>query len=251
MDEFTAQELIQEFVAEALESLRGVPRLLAQFRQTPTEIEAIHAAFRALHSIKGTAACLGLDAYKVFAHGLENVLAQIRDGKTPLSEAVGEVLIEGIDHLEGMLRSAAEGTILQELASEQQALLARLHSFLPADGKSASGQPSTGQVAESIQADLEEILRPSGDCSPQPPPRPQRNQPRKLPATSQRPLGNPPQPALSKKLRSLNRLPKQKILRLLPLQTLRSAMSGSKKPIWTGFSKTFPICLLPANYSGN
>ncbi|MDW8039769.1 MAG: Hpt domain-containing protein, partial [Thermoguttaceae bacterium] len=77
MDECTGQELIHEFVAEALDALREVPRLLEPFRQDVTQTEPIHADVRTLHSIKGTAACLGLDAYKLFAHGLENVLAQL------------------------------------------------------------------------------------------------------------------------------------------------------------------------------
>ncbi len=160
MEDFTAQELIHEFVAEALESLREVPRLLDHFRQDATQIEALHAAFRAIHSIKGTAACLGLDAYKLFAHGLENLLAQIRDGKTPLSETLWEILIEGIDLLEGMLGSAGEGRIRQHLGPAEEALLARLPWAVCSASSPGASRAGSEVAAQAIQEVSEEIGSP-------------------------------------------------------------------------------------------
>ncbi len=158
MDALTGRELIDQFVAEALESLREVPRLLETFQQDPSQTEAIHAAFRAVHSMKGTAACLGLDAYKLFVHGLENVLAQIRDGKTPLSDALLELLIEGIDHLEGMLRSAAEGAVLQQLGPAEHAWLARV-PHPPSASAAASSDSAVSSPPETVQAVLDEMFR--------------------------------------------------------------------------------------------
>jgi len=150
MDALTGRELIDQFVAEALESLREVPRLLETFHQDSTQTEAIHAAFRAVHSIKGTSACLGLDAYKLFVHSLENLLSQIRDGKISLTDSLLERLIEGLDLLEGMLHSAAEGNIVQHLGPSEEAWLARLRP-------PSASQPT--DRAEALQAILDELLR--------------------------------------------------------------------------------------------
>jgi len=119
-------ELIEEFVVESLESLRAVPRLLHSYRRNPEDPESIHAAFRAIHSIKGCAACLGLEVYKGFAHSLEHTLADIRDGKQPLGDDLQYVLIEGFDYLDVMLNRALDGEIVTEMDPEQETLLQRI-----------------------------------------------------------------------------------------------------------------------------
>lgn len=161
MDDLTGRELINEFVAEALDLLREVPRLLESFHQDPSHSEAIHAAFRAVHSIKGTAACLGLEAYKVFVHRLENVLAQLRDGKTPLSAPLLEVLIEGVDHLEGMLRAAGEGRLVEQLGEKEETFFARLGQIF--DSPSHLGTGSNDSLdAQALQATLDQMMQLAG-----------------------------------------------------------------------------------------
>lgn len=161
MDALTGRELVDQFIAEAIESLRDVPRLLDSFYHDTTQTEAIHAAFRVIHSIKGTAACLGLDAFKLFVHSLENLLAQVRDGKTHLSDTLLEVLIEGIDHLEGMLRSAADGVIVQHLGPAEQAWLARIQQPAPSETSPTSKEDRS----QALQAILDEVRRLGGPDS--------------------------------------------------------------------------------------
>ncbi|MCS7305386.1 MAG: Hpt domain-containing protein, partial [Thermoguttaceae bacterium] len=191
--------------------------------------EPIHADVRTLHSIKGTAACLGLDAYKLFAHGLENVLAQLRDGKTFFSEPLWEILIEGIDHLEWMLRSAADGAILQELGPAKPAILARLR--LPS---SLPSQMPGETPAESIEAILDEMFGASASPASQPSatlttPQPTESAEGPSVATSNLLLRHCPKKAPNRNL------PGQKILLFMSARPTPSDMSGSKKLTWRNF----------------
>lgn len=156
MDAANGRELIGQFVAESLESLRGVPRLLESFRLDPGDSESINAAFRAVHSVKGCAACLGLDVYKLFVHALENALAKVRDGQCRLTEGLQQALVEGIDRLEAMLDSAVEGSILCQLGPCEEDLLARVET---AAAEAAAGGSEEGRRTRELQAVLREVAR--------------------------------------------------------------------------------------------
>ncbi|MCS7303893.1 MAG: hypothetical protein NZ602_02130, partial [Thermoguttaceae bacterium] len=76
-------------------------------------------------------------------------------------------MIEGIDHLEWMLRSAADGAILQELGPVEHALLTRLPVSAGSSG-ALVGAAIPGEPAESLQAALEEMCGPGAAPVPQP-----------------------------------------------------------------------------------
>ncbi len=130
-------EALADFVDEALESLRELPAQLTAYRLTPAEAEPIHAVFRAVHSIKGCAAFLDLDAIRVFSHALENVLDGVRTGATVLNEELQRRLIEGFDQLDAMFQDVSAGRIARELSPEQKQILETVHAAAgahPADG---------------------------------------------------------------------------------------------------------------------
>jgi len=93
-------ELLNDFLQEALDSLREIPQQLDQFFSSPEDTEPIHAVFRSVHSIKGAAGFFGLLGIKNFAHRLENVLDKLRSGTLPPDPRLAELLIQGIDLLD-------------------------------------------------------------------------------------------------------------------------------------------------------
>jgi len=128
------RDVLNEFVDEALESLRGLPRQLEAYRRLPQDPAPIHAVFRAIHSTKGCAAFLGLDAIKTFSHSLENSLEQIRKGKLSLSEELQRAFVKGFDLLESMLHEVLEGKVAKELGPLQQDLLEEITEVASACG---------------------------------------------------------------------------------------------------------------------
>ncbi|MEI8375027.1 MAG: ATP-binding protein [Planctomycetota bacterium] len=133
-------EALADFIDEGVESLRGLPAQLDAYRSTPTVAEPINAVFRAIHSIKGCAAFLGLDAIRAFSHALENTLDVIRTEFTPLHDVLEHSLIEGFDRLDALLQEAAGGKIATELRSEDMRILEAVRA-------AASSSPP-GQTAE-------------------------------------------------------------------------------------------------------
>jgi two-component system chemotaxis sensor kinase CheA len=99
-------QLIQEFVVEAVEHLAGVEQhlLALEDRSTPADPERIHDVFRAVHSVKGVSAFLGLDTINLLAHHMENALNQLRHGDGAPSANVVEVLLRCSDKLRSLVQ---------------------------------------------------------------------------------------------------------------------------------------------------
>ena len=128
---------IVDFVEESLESLHGVPACLETYRSSPSSTDPIHSVFRTVHSIKGCASFLGLNAVRAFSHALESALDEIRTVSLPLQDDLERKLIEGIDHLEAMLQEASVGTIRAELKPDDQQILENVKAAVK-NGKAGS-----------------------------------------------------------------------------------------------------------------
>jgi len=87
------------FMDEALENLRQLEQDLLRMEQDPGDLEAVHGAFRAAHTLKGTAGMFGLDAIVRLTHTLESTLDALRDGSQTLTEDSMAALLTGADEL--------------------------------------------------------------------------------------------------------------------------------------------------------
>jgi two-component system chemotaxis sensor kinase CheA len=141
-------DALTDFIDEGVESLRGLPAQLDAYRSTPTVADPINAVFRAVHSIKGCAAFLGLDAIRAFSHGLENTLDVIRTESIPLHDALEHSLVEGFDRLDALLQEALGGKIATELQPED---LRILESTRAAVSSSPPGQSAEVAFFAAIQ----------------------------------------------------------------------------------------------------
>jgi len=89
------KELIGEFVVESQEGLADVETQMLEIESAGANIDTdlVNAVFRTMHSIKGSAGFLGLDRIGSLAHGLEEVLDNMRNLEViPTSELVTTVL---------------------------------------------------------------------------------------------------------------------------------------------------------------
>ena len=150
-------ELLQDFLQEARESLHEASQQIEQFFAASEQTEAIHAVFRAVHSIKGAAGFFGLLGVKNFSHRLENVLDQLRSGQLAPDPRLGEVLVRGIDLLDDALQQAEEGEARQELSTEEQALLEELEGLAKELGSVPDPQAQLAQVAQLLRQISEQI----------------------------------------------------------------------------------------------
>ncbi len=100
------KELIKDFIIESSEGLDFFDNELLTF-ETEGDLEQMNNVFRIIHTIKGTAGCLGLNNIEKIAHSGENLLSQLRDGKIQVNQEMvtsllnlSDVLKESIQTLE-------------------------------------------------------------------------------------------------------------------------------------------------------
>ena len=107
------EQLLREFLAEAedlIEVLVGdIHALRARRHEGRVRRELIARIFRHVHTIKGSAAAVGLPVMAELAHEFENLLEGVRMGRVPLEDSVLEVFDEGAEALEQTLSAAVRG----------------------------------------------------------------------------------------------------------------------------------------------
>jgi two-component system chemotaxis sensor kinase CheA len=77
--------------------------LLTLEQTPPAEVPSrIHRLFRAMHSIKGGAGYLGRRTIEQLAHRLETILGRLQKGSLPVSPALIDVLLAGVDRIQAL-----------------------------------------------------------------------------------------------------------------------------------------------------
>jgi two-component system, chemotaxis family, sensor kinase CheA len=126
--ELADQELLTDFVVESQEGLANIEQQLLAIETAGANIDTnlVNAVFRTMHSIKGAAGFLGLDRVETLAHGLEEVLNNLRNREViPTSELVSCVL-NGADFMKNLI-DAIESSNEADVSAYVEAL----HAFRP------------------------------------------------------------------------------------------------------------------------
>jgi len=108
-------DLLRDFINESREMLVGAEASLLLLETNPTDDEAVNTVFRAFHTVKGTAAFLGLGGLSRFAHKAESLLSQVRDRVVPYSAHTADLSLQSADMLREFLdavETATDGTPL-------------------------------------------------------------------------------------------------------------------------------------------
>jgi two-component system, chemotaxis family, sensor kinase CheA len=107
-----ARELLPEFVAESLQYLEQAERALLELESNPDAAGPVDVVFRAFHTIKSTAAFLGLEPVSILAHTAESLLSHVRDGRAPFTSACADLTLHCADMMRTLVLetgSAPEG----------------------------------------------------------------------------------------------------------------------------------------------
>ncbi|MDO9491914.1 chemotaxis protein CheW [Acetobacterium sp.] len=101
------EDFIQEFVEEAREHLENFERILLS-DLADISAEQINDAFRAVHSIKGTAGFFGLVKIVAIAHSMETILDFVNRKKIAFSDAEIDLLLEAKDYLKVLVNDVKQ-----------------------------------------------------------------------------------------------------------------------------------------------
>lgn len=140
------------FIEEAQEMLGQFEAALLVLESAPDDAESLNAAFRAAHTIKGTAGLFGFDRVVAFTHEAETLLEALRSGARPLDEEVVAALLESRDQIEKLLAEVQEGEPDPAVEAAGQALANRLRALLgkpPVVGAETRAAPEPASPAPS------------------------------------------------------------------------------------------------------
>ncbi|MDH3328472.1 MAG: Hpt domain-containing protein, partial [Desulfobulbaceae bacterium] len=91
--------MITDFIVEAQEQMEELESSLLRLEYAVDDPETINAAFRAVHTIKGSAQFVGVKRVAELSHKLENLLELVRQGEKTLNQEIIDTLIDGKDRI--------------------------------------------------------------------------------------------------------------------------------------------------------
>jgi chemosensory pili system protein ChpA (sensor histidine kinase/response regulator) len=136
-------EILEFFVPEAEEHLQAVTACLLSLEANANP-DDINRLFRAMHTIKGSAAQVGLPRIALVAHRAEDLIGRLRDGVISPSADIVDLCLDSVDILKKYLyRQWADDAHAQRAT---KLLLARIDRLAPEQSEDA--EPAQAAVAE-------------------------------------------------------------------------------------------------------
>ncbi|OIQ19643.1 MAG: hypothetical protein BM556_03925 [Bacteriovorax sp. MedPE-SWde] len=102
-------EMIRSFVEESSPMLEEIEELILILEEEPSNINALNTYFRLLHTIKGTASCVGLKTLPDFTHKYEDLVTLLKDGSLTVNNSIIDAFLKGLDVLKEMYSEIQEG----------------------------------------------------------------------------------------------------------------------------------------------
>ena len=154
-DAEVGDEVLEFFVPEAEEHLQTVTECLLALEGSPNP-EEINRLFRSMHTIKGSAAQVGLHRLSAVAHRVEDLIGQLRDGALHPSAEIVDICLESVDVLKKFLHRQWAGDL--EMRAAVDPLLARIAEYVP---EGAAETVSEGAAATNADSGASEAAAPT------------------------------------------------------------------------------------------
>jgi len=106
-------EIGRDFADEAIPKVSEIENLLLSLEQNPKDAKSIHSIYCILHTLKGTAASIGLAYLAIFNHAYEARLLPIREEKESLTPQLISSLLAAQSHLLQYFYKLKQGEIME------------------------------------------------------------------------------------------------------------------------------------------
>ncbi len=145
------------FLDEANDMLAQFEQALLVMETAPDDAENLNAAFRAAHTIKGTAGMFGCEAVVTFTHEVETLLEQLRSGRLAITDDIAAALLEGRDQMEVLIGEVRSGQSSPQVKARSDSLgqvLRQLYGGSPAAAPNPASKaaPTTAATPSSAGA---------------------------------------------------------------------------------------------------
>ncbi|MCC7052709.1 MAG: chemotaxis protein CheA [Gemmatimonadaceae bacterium] len=144
--------LLADFIAESRESMTGAEAALLALEANPADSEAVNTVFRAFHTVKGTAAFMGLDRLAEFAHHAESLLSRVRDRELDYTQPVADLSLRSNDVLGEFLDAVEKSVQTHEVITLPSDYAALMHDLLHVDAMLAGVAPAAPAPASPAAA---------------------------------------------------------------------------------------------------
>ncbi|HEY6442480.1 MAG TPA: hybrid sensor histidine kinase/response regulator [Candidatus Acidoferrales bacterium] len=157
-------EVLEFFIPEAEEHLQSVTECLLALEGHPNA-DDINRLFRSMHTVKGSAAQVGLHRLSAVAHRVEDLIGRLRDGALQPSAEIVDLFLQSVDVLKKFLHREWQSDA--EMAAAVDPLLTRIAELAPEEIEEESGHDSPALEATSS---FEITEAPAAPLSPAPRP---------------------------------------------------------------------------------
>ncbi len=141
-------DFTKTFRDEAQERLSEMEEALLDLEHSPENADCMNRAFRAMHTIKGSAAMFGFEEIARFTHDLETVLDRVRSGAIPVTKELLTVALAAKDHISGLLAPDAEA---EGVSDASEALISEFRKLL-GETERRPGGPNAGPLSATANA---------------------------------------------------------------------------------------------------
>ncbi|HEV8181170.1 MAG TPA: Hpt domain-containing protein, partial [Candidatus Angelobacter sp.] len=138
-------EVLEFFVPEAEEHLQVVTHCLLSLETNPSS-EQIHRLLRAMHTVKGSAAQVGLHRISHVAHRAEDLIGRLREGELRPSAEIIDICLDAVDTLKKFLYHQWPDDAAMQ--SSVQGLFARIARLVPAEKDEEVAAPVAAPVED-------------------------------------------------------------------------------------------------------
>jgi two-component system chemotaxis sensor kinase CheA len=107
-------DLLQEFIAETLESLDALTGVVVAWETDPSDRAHCDTLFRFFHTVKGSSGFLDLPRLERLSHAAEDVLDAIRSGRRAVDADTVSAVLGMMDHIAAITRGLGDGDPVRE-----------------------------------------------------------------------------------------------------------------------------------------
>ena len=152
VSDFRPRESYQFFLQESVELLQTLEQGLLELKED-FSTQKVHNLMRTAHSIKGGAACVGLNHIKTISHGLENIFKVLYQDGIEIDLELEGLLLEAYDRLKSpLMKEIHHGESNPERAiADAETILQKLEAKL-------NSQPKENKVKIPFRTEIERSL---------------------------------------------------------------------------------------------
>jgi chemosensory pili system protein ChpA (sensor histidine kinase/response regulator) len=155
-DEEVPQEVWEFFVPEAEEHLQAVTECLLALEGNPNA-DDINRLFRSVHTIKGSAAQVGLQRLSAVAHRVEDLIGRLRDGLLEPSAEIVDLFLQSVDVLKQFLHRQWPSEA--DMIAIVDPLLVRIAELAPEEADDTGAVAPCAQTSPAPTPTLEAAVR--------------------------------------------------------------------------------------------